>query len=113
LPSHSGLFTTTGNHFGAHYMLAEAKSWLLKREEILKLPELNLWPRVVQPVSLSHYTSAGESMAHRMRSFAHGSYCCPNFLFLLPEQCLYTAKNAYIYTYWLRRNCMWITVSNK
>jgi hypothetical protein len=29
---------------------------------------------------------------------AHGIHCCPKFLFLLPDQHLYTVKNVYIYT---------------
>ena len=37
---------------------------------------------VSMPVTLY---SAGKSMAHRKRSFARGSYCCPNFYFFCPN----------------------------
>jgi hypothetical protein len=32
-------------------------------------------------------------------SMAQGIYCCPMFLFLLPDERLYIAKNIYIYIY--------------
>ena len=53
-------------------------------------------------------------VTHGKMPLARDIHCCRSFLFLFPDQRLFTVKNVCVFTYfWLRRGCIWITVATK